>query len=100
MDLGLTETQELLKNAAREFLEHECPESHVREMEEDERGYSEALWAKMAEQGWQGLLIPEAYGGAGFDFMDLAILLEEMGRALVPGPFMPTVLGGVIHSSS
>ena len=65
MDLGLTETQELLKNAAREFLEHECPESHVREMEEDERGYSEALWAKMAEQGWQGLLIPEAYGGAG-----------------------------------
>ena len=96
MDLGLTETQELLKNAAREFLEHECPESHVREMEEDERGYSEALWTKMAEQGWQGLLIPEAYGGAGFDFMDLAILLEEMGRALVPGPFMPTVLGGAV----
>ena len=50
-------------------------------MEEDERGYSEALWAKMAEQGWQGLLIPEAYGGAGMDFISFAILCEELERA-------------------
>ncbi len=96
MDLGLTETQELLKNAARDFLENECPETLVREMEEDERGYSPDLWGKMAEQGWQGLLIPEAHGGAGFDFLDLCVLLEEFGRALVPGPFMSTVLGGAV----
>ena len=96
MDLGLTETQELLKNAAREFLENECPESHVREMEEDPQGYSPQLWAKMAEQGWQGLMIPEEYGGAGLDFLDLCVLLEEFGRALVPGPFLSTVLGGVV----
>ncbi len=96
MDLGLSETQELLKNAAREFLENECPETHVREMEEDDKGYSPELWAKMAEQGWQGLLIPEEYGGAGLDFLDLAVLLEEFGRALVPGPFMSTVLGGAV----
>ena len=96
MDLGLTEQQELLKNAAREFLENECPEALVREMEEDERGYSPALWGKMAEQGWQGLLIPEEYGGAGFEFLDLAVLLEEFGRALVPGPYMSTVLGGAV----
>ncbi|MYE46313.1 MAG: acyl-CoA dehydrogenase [Chloroflexi bacterium] len=96
VDLGLSETQELLKNAAREFLENECPETHVREMEEDDKGYSPELWAKMAEQGWQGLLIPEEYGGAGLDFLDLAVLLEEFGRALVPGPFMSTVLGGAI----
>ena len=96
MDLGLTETQELLKNAARDFLENECPETLVREMEEDERGYSQDLWGKMAEQGWQGLLVPEAYGGAGFDFLDLCVLLEEFGRALVPGPFMSTVFGGAI----
>ena len=71
MDLSLTETQELLKNSAREFLENECPETLVREMEEDELGYSPDLWKKMAEQGWQGLLIPEEHGGAGFDFLDL-----------------------------
>ena len=96
MDLGLNEQQELLKNAAREFLENECPESHVREMEEDERGYSPVLWGQMAEQGWQGLLIPEQYGGVGFDFLDLTVLLEEIGRALVPGPYMSTVLGGAV----
>ncbi|MEX2228631.1 MAG: acyl-CoA dehydrogenase family protein [Dehalococcoidia bacterium] len=96
MDLGLSETQELLKNAARDFLENECPEALVREMEEDEKGYSPQLWQKMAEQGWQGLLIPEELGGAGFDFLDLCVLLEEFGRALVPGPFMSTVLGGAV----
>ncbi len=96
MDLGFTETQELLKNAAREFLENECPESLVRDMEEDPQGYSPQLWAKMADQGWQGLMIPEQYGGAGLDFLDLSVLLEEFGRALVPGPFLSTVLGGVV----
>ena len=96
MDLGLNETQELLKNSARDFLENECPEQLVRDMEEDERGYSPELWQKMAEQGWQGLLVPEEYGGAGFDFLDLCVLLEEFGRALVPGPFMSTVLGGAV----
>ena len=76
MDLGLSEQQELLKNAAREFLENECPEQHVRDMEEDERGYSPELWGQMAEQGWQGLLIPEEHGGVGFDFLDMCVLLD------------------------
>jgi len=89
MDLGLSEEQELLKNSAREFLEKECPEEHVRAMEEDEKGYSPALWKKMADLGWQGLMIPEAQGGAGFSFLDLSVLVEEFGRALVPGPFIP-----------
>ena len=96
MDLGFTEVQELLKNSAREFLEDNCPEQHVRDMEEDPGGYSPQLWGKMAEQGWQGLLIPEEHGGAGLQFIDLCVLLEEFGRALVPGPFMSTVLGGVV----
>ncbi len=96
MDLGLNETQELLKNSARDFLENECPEQLVRDMEEDDAGYSPELWQKMAEQGWQGLLVPEEHGGAGFDFLDLCVLLEEFGRALVPGPFMSSVLGGAV----
>lgn len=96
MDLGLNEQQELLKSSAREFLENECPEALVREMEDDEQGYSTDLWSKMAEQGWQGLLIPERYGGVEFNFVDLCVLLEEIGRALVPGPYMSTVLGGAV----
>jgi alkylation response protein AidB-like acyl-CoA dehydrogenase len=96
MDLGLSEEQELLKNAARDFLEKECPETLVREMEEDEKGYSPDLWKKMAEQGWQGLLVPDQYGGAGFGYLDLIILIEEFGRALVPGPFISTVVGGTL----
>jgi alkylation response protein AidB-like acyl-CoA dehydrogenase len=96
MDLGLDEQQELLKNFARDFLEKECPESLVREMEEDEKGYSPELWGKMAQQGWMGLIIPEEYGGTGMNLCELVVLLEEFGRALVPGPFISTVvLAGV-----
>ncbi len=96
MDLGLDEQQEMLKNFARDFLEKECPESLVRAMEEDEKGYSPELWQKMAQQGWMGLIIPEQYGGTGMNLCELVVLLEEFGRALVPGPFISTVvLAGV-----
>lgn len=92
MDLGLSEEQELLKNSARDFLEKECPEEHVRAMEEDDKGYSPELWKKMADLGWQGLMVPEEYGGSGFSFLDLCVLVEEFGRALVPGPFIPNAV--------
>ncbi len=92
MDLGLDEQQELLKNFARDFLEKECPEQVVREMEEDEKGYSPELWKKMAQQGWMGLIIPEKYGGTDMNICELVVLLEEFGRALVPGPFISTVV--------
>jgi alkylation response protein AidB-like acyl-CoA dehydrogenase len=96
MDLGLDEQQEMLRNFARDFLEKECPEQLVRQMEEDEKGYSPELWQKMAQQGWMGLIIPEQYEGTGMNICELVVLLEEFGRALVPGPFIPTVvLGGV-----
>ena len=94
MDLGLTETQQLLRNTAKEFLETECPSSYVREMEQDERGYTPEMWQKIADQGWLGLAFPEEYDGAGLDFVDLAILLEEMGRYMLPGPFFATVVMG------
>jgi alkylation response protein AidB-like acyl-CoA dehydrogenase len=96
MDLGLDEQQEMLKRTARDFLEKECPKSLVRAMEEDERGYSPELWKKMADLGWQGLVIPEEYDGLGQSFLDLSILLEEMGRALLPGPFFSTVVTGAL----
>ena len=92
MDFGLSEEQVMLRTAARDFLEKECPKKLVRQMIDDERGYSPELWKKMAGLGWQGLVIPERYGGVGSSFLDLAVLLEEMGRALVPGPFLSTVV--------
>ena len=96
MDLGLTEAQQMLRNSAREFLEAECPEAFVRAMEEDERGYTPESWQKIAENGWLGLIFPEEHGGAGLEFLDLCVLLEETGRAMLPGPFFSTVvLGGM-----
>ena len=96
MNLGFNETQQMLKNSAREFLARECQPTLVRAMEEDEQGYPPRLWQQMVEIGWTGLAFPEEYGGTGGGFLDLAVLLEEMGRALVPGPFFSTVvLGGL-----
>ncbi|MBI2846252.1 MAG: acyl-CoA/acyl-ACP dehydrogenase [Chloroflexi bacterium] len=92
MDLGLNEAQEMLKKSAREFLEKECPKSFVRAMEEAEKGYTPELWRKIADVGWLGLALPEKYGGTGGNFLDLAVLLEEMGRALLPGPFFSTAI--------
>ncbi len=96
MDLGLSEEQELLKNSARDFLEKECTEEHVRAMEEDDKGYSPELWKKMANLGWLGLALPEAHGGTGNSFLDLCVLIEEQGRALLPGPFFSTVVLGAL----
>ena len=86
MDLGLNEIQQMLKTSAKEFLDSECPDTYVREMEEDSKGYTDEIWQKIAEQGWIGLIIPEEYGGAGLEFQDLIILLEEMegGRVVTP----------------
>jgi 3-oxocholest-4-en-26-oyl-CoA dehydrogenase beta subunit len=92
MNFELDEEQSMLKTSARDFLEKECPVKLVRDMMEDEKGYSPELWKKMAQLGWFGLAFPEKYGGANFTFLDQAVLLEECGRALVPGPVMPTVI--------
>jgi alkylation response protein AidB-like acyl-CoA dehydrogenase len=96
VDFSLSEGQELLKRAARDFLEKECPKRLVREMEEDDVGYSAQLWRQMAELGWMALPFPESYEGNEGGFLDLVVLLEEMGRACLPSPFVPTVvLGGL-----
>ena len=96
MDLGLNEVQQMLRSSAQEFLSQECPLTLVREMEEDSRGYTDGLWRQIVSLGWTGLAFPEQYGGTGGSFLDLAVLLEEMGRSLMPGPFFSTVvLGGL-----
>lgn len=96
MDLGFTESQQMLKNSAREFLQRECPYTYVREMEVNDAGYTPEFWKKMAEMGWMGLALPEEYGGTGGSFLDLCVLVEEMGRALVPGPFFSDIVLGAL----
>jgi alkylation response protein AidB-like acyl-CoA dehydrogenase len=96
MDLDLTEDQKMLRTMARDLLVKECPKALVREMEESKKGHPAELWRQMAELGLLGLPFPEKYGGGGGSFLDLAILLEEAGRACMPGPFFSTVvLGGM-----
>jgi alkylation response protein AidB-like acyl-CoA dehydrogenase len=96
MDFHFSEEQRMLRESAREFLQTECPKTFVREMEKDPKGYTPELWGKMANLGWMGIVFPEEYGGVGGDFLDLLVLLEEMGRACLPGPFFSTVvLGGL-----
>jgi len=92
MDLGFSEEQEMLRTTARDFLTKECPSELVKKLAEDEKGYSPELWKKMAELGWMGLAFPEEYDGMGMTFLDLVILLEEMGRACLPGPYFSTVV--------
>src|SRR5438105_2527898 len=92
MHFGLTETQQQIKNSAREFLAAECPMSHVRKLIETEHAFDAALWRKFAEQGWTGIIFPEKYDGFGLGIVEMAAALEEMGRALVPGSFISTVL--------
>ena len=94
MDLALSEEQEIIKNSAQNFLKKECPSSLVRELEEDEEGYSPDLWRKMAELGWMGLILPLDYGGSEGSFLDLAVLLEEMGKACAPSWFFSTIVLG------
>ncbi len=91
MDLRFTETQEILKKMARDFLTTECPKTLVRKLEQSEEGYSPEVWKKMAELGWMGLIIPEEYGGMGYTFQDLIVLLEEIGRNILPGPLIATI---------
>jgi alkylation response protein AidB-like acyl-CoA dehydrogenase len=96
MDLTLNEEQQMLKNTAREFLEAECNTRLVRDLEEDERGYSTEMWTKMAQLGWCGVPFPEEYGGEGGDIANMMVIYEEMGRAIPPIPHLASViLGGL-----
>ena len=96
MEFGFSEEQEMLRQSARQFLESECSMTYVRKMMEDDTGYSEEQWKKMAALGWLGLILPEQYGGSGLSMVDLIVVLEEMGRVVMPGPFFATVLLGAL----
>ena len=90
MNVLPSEEELMVKNAAREFLDAECPPSLARAIEQDERGYSVELWEQMASLGWFGISLPESYGGGGLPVTYLGLILEECGRAIAPVPFHST----------
>ncbi|MCP4224554.1 MAG: acyl-CoA/acyl-ACP dehydrogenase, partial [Actinomycetia bacterium] len=101
MNFAFTEEQEQLRQFVRSFLEDKSSEAAVREQMETDDGYDEAVWSQMAGQlGLQSLVIPEEHGGQGFSFVELGVVLEEMGRALLCAPFFSGLLASqaIIHS--
>lgn len=97
MDIGFTEEQELLRETARKFLDGECDSRFVRARMAEPAAVTDAFWHKLGEQGWLGIVYPEEDGGSGLGLVDLVVLMEEMGRRVMPGPFLSTVLlGGAV----
>ena len=102
MNFAFTEEQEELRKTVRQFLEAKSAEEAVREQMETEVGFDAAVWSQMGEQmGLQGLIVPEEFGGSGYSYVELGIVLEEMGRSLLCAPFFSTVVlaaNTLIHS--
>jgi alkylation response protein AidB-like acyl-CoA dehydrogenase len=94
MNLSFTEEQDILRKFAAEFLNGKFPKKVIREIEASEEGYAADAWKEMVELGWLGLPFEDKYGGAGMNFIDLAVLLEEIGKAAMPGPYVETVVFG------
>lgn len=92
MDFSLSEEQKMLITSARDILQRECPPSLIRQVLNETKGYSTSLWEKMSALGWLGLVFPSEYNGGGGNFMDLSVLLQEMGRAALPSPFFTSVI--------
>jgi alkylation response protein AidB-like acyl-CoA dehydrogenase len=88
MDFGLSEEQELLQETIRGFARNECPTPRLRELFDEGSGHDTALWRGLAEMGVAGLIVPEQYGGAGMELLDLALVAEILGEAAMPGPFL------------
>src|SRR5271165_6061146 len=92
MNFAFSEEQDELRRAVRRFLQEKSPETEVRRLMETTDGYDPAVWSQMAEQlGLQSLTIPEEFGGSGFSYVELIVVLEEMGSALLCAPYFSTV---------
>ena len=92
MDFRPSPSQQILTTTARAFLRQHCPPEMVQRLALDERGFDEPLWRRMAELGWPGLLIPSDLGGSDGSLLDVILLVEEMGRVGLPGPFVASAV--------
>ena len=102
VNFAFSEEQEELRRTVRAFLDQKSPEAEVRRLMDTEQGYDEAVWRQMGEQmGLQGLIVPEEFGGSGYSYVELIVVLEEMGRSLLCAPYFATVAlaaNALIHS--
>ena len=92
MDFAFSPDQQLLRGAARAFLDEHVTPAVVRALWDDPGGERDDLWKEMARLGWLGLALPEAHGGSALGMVETAIVLEEMGRVACPGPYLDTVI--------
>jgi len=101
MQFRLSESQEMLRDSACKFFAGECPIAEVRRLIETDTAYDSALWSKLAAQGYTGIIFAEEFGGVGLGMAELILLMEEVGRALLPGPLFSTVAlaGGVLEAT-
>ena len=99
MNFDLTEEQQMIQEQAAKFVAAESPVSRFRKLREDEIGWDKAMWAKMAEQGWLSIAVPEEQGGFGGSFLDMAVILEQLGRGLsVLDASRPWLCYWIVHS--
>ncbi len=92
MDFALSPDQQLLRNAARAFLDEHVTPAVVRALWDDPRGERDDLWKEMARLGWLGLALPEEHGGSALGLVETAVVLEELGRVVCPGPYLETAV--------
>ena len=94
MDFELTNEHLMLKESTASFIQNEHSFNRLRELKNDQWGYTREIWKKMAELGWMGFMYPEEYGGLGLDFSFAMVLLEEFGKGLLPEPWISSILLG------
>jgi alkylation response protein AidB-like acyl-CoA dehydrogenase len=100
MQFGLSESQQILKDTAKKFFAGESAMADARKLMETETAYDAVLWRKLADQGFTGIIIPEEFGGMGLGIVELILLLEEVGYALLPGPLFSTLMAGAVLTQS
>jgi alkylation response protein AidB-like acyl-CoA dehydrogenase len=98
MNFDLSEEQQILVDSVARFVQNDSGCERFRKLRESERGWEASMWERMGEYGWLGVAFPEEQGGFGGRFVDLALILEQLGRGLVPEPIIPSVVlaGGLI----
>src|SRR6201989_974316 len=94
MALVLNEEQSMLRDSARGLISDKAPVSHLRQLRDskDATGFSRELWRSFAEMGFSGLLVPDEFGGSGLGCVEAGIVMEEIGRTLIPSPFLSTAV--------
>jgi alkylation response protein AidB-like acyl-CoA dehydrogenase len=100
VDFTFSADQDALRDTARAFLADRSPSAYVREMADDERGFTDDLWNQIVDLGWTAILVPEEQGGLGLGLVDAVVVLEEMGRVPFPGPYFSSAIQATVAAKA